>query len=66
MSTYILVLFFHVGILGDTDSNAVTNIPGFHTEEACIAAGEKSKRLTAGTKKETRFVCLEQPNKSIY
>lgn len=61
MSTYILVLFFHVGFMGNTDSNATTSIPGFATEADCTAAGEQAKGLTQGTKKETRFVCLRQP-----
>lgn len=59
--TYILVLFFHVGILGDSDSNAVTNIPGFMSLESCQQAGTQAQVLTRGTKKETRFVCLTQP-----
>lgn len=60
MSTWVLILFFHVGVFGDTDSNATTSVPGFMSEAACTAAGVKSRSLTAGTKKNTEFVCVHQ------
>jgi len=60
MVTFTLILFFHVGVFGKSDSNAATNIPNFKTEAECIAAGEKSKKLVAGTKKEVVYVCVQQ------
>ena len=60
MVTYILVLFLHVGIWGENDSNASTNIPGFTSLAECQEAGAESLKLTKDTKKETTFVCLKQ------
>lgn len=59
MSTWALILFFHVGILGNTDSNATSVVHGFQTEQLCESAGDKASRLTRGTKKDTRFVCVQ-------
>lgn len=60
MSTFILVLFFHVGYWGKTDSNAATNVPGFISEQECNAAGNQASALVAGTKKEVVFICVKQ------
>lgn len=56
---FTLILFFHVGVFGDTDSNATTSVPGFYTEQGCQRAGQTAKQLTSGTKKETEFVCVK-------
>lgn len=60
MVTYVLILFFHVGMMGDTDSNATTTVPGFINIQECQEAGNESKRLTSGSKKNTEFVCVKQ------
>lgn len=60
MGTYILLLFFHSGLLGYF-ANSSTNIPGFIDEQQCIDAGEKSKKLVKGTVKEVNYICLYQP-----
>lgn len=60
METFILVLFFHVGILGHTDSNATTHVHGFSSKEECLQAGKDAKTLVSGTKKDLEFVCLKQ------
>ncbi len=59
-ATWILVLFFHVGVMGDGNSNTSVVIPGFETQKECNAEGSRAKVLTAGTVKETTFVCLRQ------
>lgn len=58
MTTFILIIFAHVGALGDGNSNALTSVPGFQTEAACIAAGKKAKTLANGTVKSIDFVCV--------
>lgn len=57
---WILILFFHVGPMGNGNSNAVTNVPGFKSEESCRQAGQKAKGLVSGTVKEMEFVCVQQ------
>ena len=60
MTTYILVLFLHAGILSEKDSMAVTHIPGFKSEASCLAAAKQSMVLGQRTTKEVKFVCLKQ------
>jgi hypothetical protein len=60
MVTYILILFFHVGTLGDTDSNTTTTVPGFTNKQECEQAGSDAKRLVNGTVKELNYVCVKQ------
>lgn len=57
---WILILFVHVGPLGDGNSNAITSVPGFLTHQSCLAAGRESEKLVRNTVKEIRFVCVEQ------
>ena len=58
--TWVLVLFLHAGMLSDKDSMALTTVPGFKTEAACLAAGKQSEVLAKRTTKEVKFVCLKQ------
>lgn len=60
MTTFTLILFFHVGIFGDTDSNATTVVTNFSSHEECVKAGNAAKGLVRGTKKEVEYVCVEQ------
>jgi len=55
-----MVLFLHAGMLSDKDSMALTTVPGFKTEAACLAAGKQSEALAKHTTKQARFVCLKQ------
>ena len=57
---YILLLFFHVGPMGQGGSNATVSIPHFKTEGECISAGNKSNQLVNGTVKSLSFTCLSQ------
>lgn len=54
---YNLVLFFHVGPMGDGNSNAVTYIP-YETEAGCEQAGRLAGRLVSGTVKSLNYICL--------
>jgi len=56
--TWILIIFIHAGVLSPKDSMAITNVPGFATEQACMAAGRKSEELGRGNTKEVKFVCV--------
>lgn len=58
--TWILIVMIHVGVLGNGNSNAITNVPGFENKASCEEAGKKSLELTAGTVKETKFVCVKR------
>ena len=58
--SWILVLFVHAGMLSEKDSMALTSVPGFKSEAACVAAGKASEGLTKRTTKEVRFVCIKQ------
>lgn len=58
--SYVLVLFLHAGMLSQKDSMALTTVPGFKTEAACMAAGRASEDLGKRTTKEVKFVCLKQ------
>jgi hypothetical protein len=60
MKMFILILFFHVGPMGDGNSNTTTNIPGFESEAECIAAGRKAGEITKGTTKTLEFTCVTQ------
>lgn len=54
-----LILFAHAGSLSNTDSMALTTVPGFSTQQQCIAAGDNAKRMALGTTKVIKFNCVE-------
>ena len=56
--TWILILFAHVGPLGDGNSNALTSVSGFKSTQACLQAGRDAKNLVSGTVKKIEFVCV--------
>ena len=56
---WILILFAHVGPMGDGNSNALTTAH-FGNERACIAAGEAAKSMSAGSTKIIKYVCKPQ------
>jgi hypothetical protein len=47
-------------MLSEKDSMALTTVPGFRSEAACLAAGKASEALGKRTTKEVKFVCLKQ------
>jgi hypothetical protein len=63
MVTWVLIVFAHVGAMGDGNSNALTNVPGFGTAQECQTAGESVKKLARGTVKSIDFVCVQQTRK---
>lgn len=56
---YVLILFAHVGIMADGNSNAITTHE-FSGKTTCMAAGNAAKALVKGTVKEISFVCVEK------
>lgn len=57
---FTLILFLYAGMMSKGDSVALTNVPGFATEEACIAAGRKAVGMTNSTFKDGKFVCVAE------
>lgn len=56
---WILILFAHVGPIGNGNSNAITTAE-FSTQQTCMAAGAAAKRMAQGTVKSIEFVCVQQ------
>ena len=60
MTTWILVLWIHAGALSNADSMALTTVTGFRSEAGCQNAGQVAAKMTQGTVKAAKFVCLKQ------
>ena len=58
MQVWALIIFFHVGPMGDGDSNATTTVHGFETQALCNAAAKETDKLVYGTVKSVRSVCV--------
>lgn len=54
-----LILFAHAGVMSNTDSMALTTVPGFRTQQECQAAGKAAERMTTATTKAMKFTCVE-------
>lgn len=57
---WVLILFAHVGPMGDGNSNAITTADGFTSKATCEVAGKAAESLSSGTTKKIRFVCVQQ------
>lgn len=53
---WILILFAHVGAMGNGNSNALTTAE-FNTRANCEAAGKLAKSMASGTVKQIEWVC---------
>lgn len=60
MITWVLILFAHVGPIGDGNSNALASVPGFQRQAECKAAGEAAVTMANGTVKKISYVCVQQ------
>jgi maleate cis-trans isomerase len=58
MSTWILILFAHTGVMSSNDSNSLTTAI-FATEQHCTAAGEAAKKMAAVTTKVIKYSCTQ-------
>ena len=56
---FVLILFAHVGPLGDGNSNALT-VAEFTSQERCQAAGKAAKKLVSGTVKQMEYACVQK------
>ena len=56
-AAFVLILFAHVGVMGQGNSNALT-VAEFTTKERCEAAGAAAKRLANGSVKSIEWVCM--------
>ena len=58
--SWILVIFVTIGAMSNKDSMALTNIPGFGTQQECQTAGQLAvNKFGTGTKRAD-FVCVSQ------
>ena len=55
-TVFVLILFAHVGPMGDGNSNALT-VAEFTTQDRCMAAGKAAAGMTMGTVKNINWVC---------
>ena len=56
---WILIIYIYAGVLSSGDSVALTNVHGFASESSCVVAGKSAERLTTGSSKVYRFVCVK-------
>jgi hypothetical protein len=54
-----LILFAHAGMMSNTDSMALTQVPGFRSQQECQAAGKAAERMTTATTKVIKHTCVE-------
>lgn len=54
---WILILVFYAGTWAKGDSVSMVQVPGFKTEQNCMAEGNKAKKLETPYK-SLNFVCL--------
>jgi hypothetical protein len=54
---FVLILFAHVGALGNGNSNALT-VAEFTSKERCEVAGQAAKKLAGGSVKSIEWVCV--------
>lgn len=53
-----LIVFVYAGIMANTDSVALTNVPGFPNKELCDVAGNAALSMDDGTTKNIVYVCV--------
>ena len=56
-AVFVLILFAHVGPMGDDNSNALT-VAEFTTQDRCMAAGKAAAGMAMGTVKNVNWVCV--------
>ena len=56
-AVFVLILFAHVGPMGDGNSNALT-VTEFTTQDRCMAAGKAAGEMALGTVKNINWVCV--------
>jgi hypothetical protein len=56
-AVFVLILFAHVGPMGDGNSNALT-VAEFTAQDRCMAAGKAAAEMALGTVKNINWVCV--------
>jgi len=56
-AAFVLILFAHVGPMGNGNSNALT-VAEFTSQARCEAAGQAARRLANGSVKSIEWVCV--------
>lgn len=56
---WILIVFAHVGAMGNGDSNALTTA-WFSTQAKCEDAGKAARKLAEGSVKKIEYACKPQ------
>jgi hypothetical protein len=56
---WMLVILAYAGGMSSGDSVALTNVGAFQTEQSCIIAGDKVKKMESGTFKVIRYTCVK-------
>lgn len=54
-----LIIFFHVGPIGDGNSNATSVVHGFASAQLCQTAAAKVRPMVAGSVKKVEVVCVQ-------
>lgn len=54
-----LILFAHAGVMSNTDSMALTSVPGFRTQQECVSAGKTATQMALATTKVIKYTCVE-------
>ena len=58
-AAFVLILFAHVGPMGDGNSNALT-VAEFTIQDRCMAAGKAAAGMALGTVKNINWVCVSK------
>ena len=56
---WVLILFAHVGPMGQGNSNSLATAV-YSSAESCAAAGKAAKQMAQGTVKSIEWVCTKQ------
>lgn len=56
---YVLILFAHVGALGNGNSNSITTAE-FNSEQSCYSALSQATKLASGSTKLITGVCVKK------
>lgn len=57
--TYVLILFAHVGLMGEGNSNSLTTVT-FGSKTACTTALTAAVSMSSGSTKVIKGVCVSQ------
>lgn len=59
MTTWTLILFVGVGLMGSDEANSLTTVNGFTSKATCESAGKAAVSTFGSVKKTAKSVCVE-------